>query len=119
MRVVRRLDPLCWGAYGVETEDGKIVSMKPFSEDPDPSPIGFGMPQALGDPVRIQQPMIRKGWLDRKDGKSASRRGEGQYVAVSWEKAIKLVAGEIERVRETYGNNAIFLAFLISLVNIL
>ena len=97
-----------WGAYGVETEDGKIVSMKPFSEDPDPSPIGFGMPQALGDPVRIQQPMIRKGWLDKKDGKSTSRRGEGQYVAVSWEKAIKLVASEIERVRETYGNNAIY-----------
>ena len=28
-----------WGAYGVETQDGEVVSMEPFPEDPDPSPI--------------------------------------------------------------------------------
>ena len=50
-----------WGAYKIETRDGNIVSMLPFSQDPDPSPIGLGMPQAIQDPVRIQQPMIREG----------------------------------------------------------
>ena len=63
-----------WGAYEVETSDGKVVSMQPFSEDPDPSPIGLGMPQAIQDPVRIHQPMIRKGWLDRRNSKKSSRR---------------------------------------------
>ena len=81
-----------WGAYGVETQDGEVVSMEPFPEDPDPSLIGFGMPQAIKDPVRIEQPMIRKSWLDSEGKDSSIKRGEGQYVAVSWEKAIKLVA---------------------------
>ena len=53
-----------WGAYQVSAEGGQVVSLTPFDDDPDPSPIGYGMPQALNDPVRIQQPMVRKAWLD-------------------------------------------------------
>ena len=49
-----------WGAYQVSTEDGQGVSLTPFADDPDPSPIGYGMPQALNDPVRIQQPMVAR-----------------------------------------------------------
>ncbi len=79
-----------WGAYKVGTSDGKVVSMEPFSQDPDPSPIGLGMPQAIQDPIRIQQPMIRKGWLDRKNRKHSSRRGSGPFISVSWERSIQL-----------------------------
>ena len=44
-----------WGAYNVETDNDRIVSMHPFSADPDPSQIGLGMPQAIHDRVRIEQ----------------------------------------------------------------
>ncbi|MEK9678963.1 MAG: molybdopterin-dependent oxidoreductase [Rhodospirillaceae bacterium] len=94
-----------WGAYEVEVEDGKVSALTPIAADPDPSPIGPGMPQALYDPARIQQPMIRKAWLDKKGGKS---RGQGPFVAVSWERALDLAAIEIERVRSEHGNGAIF-----------
>jgi biotin/methionine sulfoxide reductase len=35
-----------WGAYEVEVEDGKVSALTPIAADPDPSPIGPGMPQA-------------------------------------------------------------------------
>ena len=96
-----------WGTYEVETINGQVIALEPFCGDPDPSPIGFGMPQAIEDPVRIQQPMIRKGWLEAKGVKS-SRRGTGRYVAVSWDRAIEFAASEINRLRNKYGNGAIY-----------
>ena len=97
-----------WGAYEIETRDGNIVSMLPFSQDPDPSPIGLGMPQAIQDPVRIQQPMIREGWLNKKKGKPSGRRGSGSFLAISWEKAIQIAADEITHVRDKFGNGSIY-----------
>ena len=100
-----------WGAYEVEVEHGKISAMVPFAADPDPSPIGYGMPQALNDPVRIRQPMVRKAWLDAEAGHTSAPeniRGRGPFIAVTWERAIDLVSNEITRVRKQYGNGAIY-----------
>ena len=97
-----------WGAYNVETESEKIVSMHPFSADPDPSEIGLGMPQAIHDSIRIETPMIRKGWLDKKAGLLSNSRGSGPYISVSWEIASEIAAKEIDITRKTYGNNSIF-----------
>ena len=97
-----------WGAYNVETESEKIVSMHPFSADPDPSEIGLGMPQAIHDSIRIETPMIRKGWLDKKAGLRSNSRGSGAYISVSWEIASEIAAKEIDITRKTYGNNSIF-----------
>ena len=65
-----------WGAYEIESRDENIVSMLPFSQDPDPSPIGLGMPQAIQDPVRIQQPMIREGWLTKNMANPQAEEGQ-------------------------------------------
>jgi biotin/methionine sulfoxide reductase len=96
-----------WGAYGVEVEGGRVVAMRPFEGDPDPSPIGSGMPDALDDSCRIRTPAVRKGWLERGP---ASREGRGRepFVAVPWARALDLVAAEVERVRREHGNAAIF-----------
>ena len=51
--------------------------------------------------------MVREGWL--KDGPGHGEgRGAEPFVAVSWEKALELVSGELSRVKETYSNEAIF-----------
>ena len=97
-----------WGAYHVNSEDGQVLSLTPFDDDPSPSPIGFGMPEALDDPVRITQPMIRKEWLENGPAENARGRGKGPFVAVSWDRAFELVAGELERVRTVHGNGAIY-----------
>ena len=97
-----------WGAYEVEAENGKVLSLTPFADDPNPSPIGFGMPQAINDPVRIRQPMVRREWLERTAKDQAGGRGKGPFIAVSWQRALDLVADEIDRVRQEYGNEAIY-----------
>src|SRR5688500_12811849 len=81
--------------------------MEPLPGDPDPSPIGASIPGALADPVRIAQPMVRAGYLEKGP---ASREGRGRepFVPVSWERASKLVADEIRRVSVEHGNSAIF-----------
>ncbi len=97
-----------WGTYRVETEGGKVVALHPFEEDVDPSPIGAGIVDVLEGPTRIRQPMVRKSWLDGGPGSACEKRGHDPFVAVGWEVAEKLVADELNRVRHTFGNEAIF-----------
>ncbi len=37
-------------------------------------------------------------------------RGEGKFERISWVEALEMLAGELNRVKEVYGNEAIFLA---------
>ncbi|MBT7449469.1 MAG: molybdopterin-dependent oxidoreductase [Rhodospirillaceae bacterium] len=101
-----------WGAYRATVENGKVTALTPFAGDPDPSPIGPGMPQAQHDAVRISQPMVRKGWLDSlKNGgpkKDVTGRGSDPFVALPWDEALDIVANELTRVKETHGNEAIY-----------
>ena len=52
-----------WGAYRVETCEGRVVQLHPFELDPHPSPIGHSMVGTLNDACRITRPMVRRGWL--------------------------------------------------------
>ena len=49
-----------------------------------------------------------KAGLKGVQGHRPELRGVDPFVAVSWEEANKLVAGEIDRVRKNFGNQAIF-----------
>jgi len=97
-----------WGTYDAEVVDGRLTALKPIAADPDPSPIGPGMAQAIQDSLRIQTPMIRAGWLDNGPGHAQGKRGAEPFVPVSWERALDLAAQEIDRVRKTHGNEAIY-----------
>ncbi len=95
-----------WGAFSAEVEDGRIVGVRPFERDPDPSHLINAIPDAVHSKSRIAQPMVREGWLKHGPGPSEGR-GREPFVPVPWDKALDLVAGEIERVRRQYGNAAI------------
>ncbi|MCI0520088.1 MAG: molybdopterin-dependent oxidoreductase [Chloroflexi bacterium] len=43
--------------------------------------------------------------------KRAGRRGEGRFAQISWEEALDTLAGEMLRVRERYGNSALFVPY--------
>jgi Molybdopterin oxidoreductase N-terminal domain len=53
-----------WGTYEVTAKEGRIDNVRPFKLDPDPSPIGYSLRDALTHPTRVLRPMVRKGWLD-------------------------------------------------------
>lgn len=95
-----------WGSFLAEVEGGRIVGVRPFEHDPDPSHLIDAIPAAVHSQMRIAQPMVREGWLKQPKG-SGRGRGRECFVPVSWERALDLVAGEIERVRRDYGHSAI------------
>ncbi len=97
-----------WGAYQAEVRNGQLVTMRPFPDDPDPSPIGNSIPGARADAVRIAQPMIRAGWLKHGPRRKDNARGQEPFVAVPWDEALDIVATELNRVKTRFGNAAIF-----------
>jgi len=100
-----------WGAYRAKVKDGSIVSITPFPGDPDPSPIGRGMPQAITDDLRIGKPMVRKGWLEHgphEDATDTRLRGGEPFVEIDWNTALGLVASELSRVKRNFGNSSIY-----------
>src|SRR5256885_16157173 len=78
-----------WGAFLAEVEDGRIVGVRPFERDPDPSRLIDAIPAAVHSSTRIAQPMVRAGWLAQRDG-SGTGRGRQKFVPVSWERALDL-----------------------------
>ena len=97
-----------WGTYEVKVSNGRVVALDPFSEDEDPSPIGPGIVDVMDGPTRITSPMIRKSWLENGPGSNTNKRGSEEFVKVSWEKTIQLVANELNRVKSNFGNHTIY-----------
>jgi len=108
---VRRYPQLAhWGAFTAVVEDGRLVRCEPFAADPDPSPLLDSIVPSVYSPTRIRAPMVRRGWLARRgDGDGDGQaRGRDEFVEVSWDAALDLVAGEIARVRDEHGPSGIF-----------
>jgi len=61
---------------------------------------GRAFRQALYDPNRLRYPMKRVG-----------ERGEGKFERISWDEALDVVAGELKRVKDSYGNESILYVF--------
>ena len=100
-----------WGAFLAETENGRVTGVWPFEHDPDPSPMLDAIPASVHAPARVARPMVREGWLKNgggRNGGAGEGRGAEPFVPVSWEKALELVSGELSRVKDTYGNEAMF-----------
>jgi len=95
-----------WGVFSARVrEDG--LEVRPYAGDPDPNGIIDNFPAALRHQARIAQPAIRRGWLERGAGPD-DRRGRDEFVSVSWETALDLLAGELSRIRDTHGPGAMF-----------
>ena len=65
-----------WGSFYAEVENGRVVGVRPFERDPDPSPLIEAIPDAVHSKTRVAQPVVREGWL--KDG-PASREGSRSF----------------------------------------
>jgi len=99
-----------WGTYEVEAGAGPKgrAKLHPLTGDPDPSPIGLDQLDDQTLRLRVAQPAVRKSWLDHGPGAAPERRGKDPFVEVDWDTALDLVAGELRRVRGSFGNASIF-----------
>ncbi|NKB76273.1 MAG: molybdopterin-dependent oxidoreductase [Gammaproteobacteria bacterium] len=97
-----------WGTYRAEVSDGKAKILHPFEMDDEPSAIGSGILDVQDGPTRITHPMVRKSWLESGPSSNPERRGVDPFIAVSWDTANRLVADELQRVKATFSNKAIY-----------
>ncbi len=97
-----------WGNYHVTVKDGRAVSVTPSAADPNPTPLMQSMVSAVHDETRVEHPMIRKSWLEKGVDAGGALRGSEPFVPVSWDLAEELVAAELARVRDGFGNSAIY-----------
>ena len=96
-----------WGAFTADVDQGDIASVRPWHADADPSPLLGNLPGSIRHRSRVTGPAVRRGWLDGGPGPT-TRRGAEEFVAVSWDELTELLAGELRRVVDTYGNEAIY-----------
>ena len=57
-------------------------------------------------PDRLKYPIRRKNW--EPGGGDKSLRGKDEWVRISWDEALDLVANELKRTKEQYGNESIY-----------
>ena len=88
------------------TKAGKVIRIETDNTLPDnvdaPRQIracqrGRSMRERIYSPDRLKYPMKRVG-----------KRGEGKFERISWEEAVKTIASEWKRIRDAYGNEAIY-----------
>lgn len=92
-----------WGTY---THNEGDDALRPVAGDPQPSPIAASMTDKFTERARIRKPAIRTSFLKgSRDGRS---RGLDSFTEVPWDEALDIAAAELNRIRTTYGNGAIF-----------
>ncbi|MFD6952751.1 molybdopterin oxidoreductase [Nocardiopsis sp. TSRI0078] len=98
-----------WGSYRVLVRDDRVVGVDPDPDDPAPSPVIANTPAAQHHASRVARPAVRRRWLEHGPGPDP-RRGDPDdaYVEVEWSTALDLLAGELDRVRRTHGNAAVY-----------
>ncbi len=97
-----------WGVYWGRVQGGKFVSLRPWEKDPHPTPMLPAVRDVVYSPSRIMYPMVRRAWLEKGPGAAPEDRGKGDFVRVSWDQALNLVAREIRRVQTDFGPWAVF-----------
>jgi len=87
--------------------NGRIIRL-----DADDRPDSVAAPQ-LRACIRGRSYLRRQYHPDRllHPLKRAGKRGEGRFQQVSWNEALDTLAGHIRRVKETYGNSALFVPY--------
>lgn len=93
-----------WGIGVVRTENDQIADVTSHDSDPDPSWLNGNIAGSLNGRARVLRPAIRANWLTGKEGE----RGRDPFVEVPWDEALDIIAGELTRVRQNHGSEAIF-----------
>ncbi|MEU6697881.1 molybdopterin-dependent oxidoreductase [Pseudonocardia sp. NPDC046786] len=100
-----------FGTYLAETDGTRILGLRPDPADPEPSPIGLGVPSSLTAPSRLTRPHVRRGYLEHGPGPAGGGRGvrgTDPYVPVDWDTAVELTASALHDTIDRHGNSAVF-----------
>jgi biotin/methionine sulfoxide reductase len=96
-----------WGVFNVETANGEILGTTLFSRDTRPASYVGSLPETVRHELRIERLHVRESYLRHRE-KAPRNRGSEAFVPVSWEVALDLIEDELRRVKDRYGNEAIY-----------
>lgn len=98
-----------WGVLKLTIKNGKIVKSEPLNKT---SSIKNPLQHYTADLVyakdRVKYPYVRKSYLENPDSPKPELRGSDEWVRVSYDKAIKLIANELKKTIKASGNTSVF-----------
>lgn len=98
-----------WGAFRVRTRPGEAPELVADPDDPDPSPLLPGLLDEWRSSSRVLRPAVRRGWLEQDPARDHRLgRGREDFIEVTWETALDLVADELRHTYADYGPSAVF-----------
>ncbi|WP_068312323.1 trimethylamine-N-oxide reductase TorA [Polycladidibacter hongkongensis] len=97
-----------WGAFRATVVDGEWTQITPWEHDPRPSGQLAGVKDAARSTSRVQYPMVRRSYLENGPGAATETRGNGDFVRVSWDEALDLIAKQLQQTKEQHGLSAIY-----------
>ncbi|MBB5046582.1 trimethylamine-N-oxide reductase (cytochrome c) [Rhodopseudomonas rhenobacensis] len=97
-----------WGAFYAKVDNGRFTSLRPWEKDFHPNAALDGVQDVVYSSSRIRYPMVRRAYLEKGIKADRDSRGDGDFVRVSWDKALDLVAGELKRLEEQEGPWAVY-----------
>lgn len=125
------MGPESGGPCLVDSTDGKITRIRPYSYDKKytdencnpwkieargktfepPSKVtitsfGLGYKSRVYSPNRVRYPLKRVDW-DPNGERNPQNRGKSKYVRISWDEAAQICADELNRMKNTYGPEAV------------
>jgi anaerobic selenocysteine-containing dehydrogenase len=93
----KQFNPWKIEAHGQVFEPGMKTLIPPFE---------LAYKKRVYSPNRILYPLKRVDW-DPDGDRNAENRGKSGYVRISWDEAAEIIAGELKRVKEKYGPEAV------------
>ncbi|BBZ34181.1 molybdopterin guanine dinucleotide-containing S/N-oxide reductase [Mycolicibacterium confluentis] len=96
-----------WGAFHADVADGDITAVTAPAYDTDPSPLLDNLVGSIRHRSRVAAPAVRRGWLEHGPGPTGAR-GSDEFVELSWPELTEVLATELRRVVDRYGNEAIY-----------
>ncbi len=111
----------CWHNCGgrclnkVYVVDGLVMRQKTDDTHPDSAEYpqqracarGRSQRKQVFGADRLKYPMVRKNW--KPGGGNKELRGQDEWVRISWKEALDILASETKRIKNTYGNESIYL----------
>lgn len=95
-----------FGPFIAKVEDGVIKDIIPQKTDANPSIMVKGMIDRVYSDTRVKYPCVRKSFLEGKKN-NKEKRGQEEFVRVSWDVALDLVAKKLkETPRENIYNGS-------------
>lgn len=97
-----------WGILKLTIKDGKVIKSEPWEKI---TKMDNPLQHYTSDLIyksRIKYPYVRKSYLENPDDPKRELRGKDEFVRVSYQEALNLIAKELKKTREQKGISSIF-----------